>query len=48
MMAIGSDPLHVSDVMADALSHLNRVVEHVREASAWAAGCWTNLSAAPG
>ncbi|OAP56256.1 hypothetical protein AYL99_09435 [Fonsecaea erecta] len=30
MMAIGNDPLHVSDVMADALSHLNRVVEHLR------------------
>ncbi|ETI20004.1 hypothetical protein G647_09019 [Cladophialophora carrionii CBS 160.54] len=30
-MAIGNDPLHVSDVMADALSHLNRVVEHLRD-----------------
>ena len=31
-MAIAKDPLHVSDVMADALSHLNHVVEHVRVA----------------
>jgi hypothetical protein len=30
MMAIENEPGHVSDVMADALSHLNRVVEHVR------------------
>ncbi|KIW70392.1 hypothetical protein PV04_02666 [Phialophora macrospora] len=30
-MAIGNDPSHVSDVMADALSHLNRVVEHLRD-----------------
>ncbi|KAI1620517.1 hypothetical protein EDD37DRAFT_157737 [Exophiala viscosa] len=30
MMAIGNDPGHVSDVMADALSHLSRVVEHLR------------------
>jgi hypothetical protein len=29
-MAMGNDPHHVSDVMAEALSHLNRVVEHVR------------------
>ncbi|KAK7897575.1 hypothetical protein LTR67_004203 [Exophiala xenobiotica] len=29
-MAIGSDPNHVSDVMADALDHLDRVVEHLR------------------
>ncbi|EXJ83317.1 hypothetical protein A1O1_06938 [Capronia coronata CBS 617.96] len=29
-MAIGNDPHHVSDVMADALSHLSRVVEHLR------------------
>ena len=42
MMAIGSDPLHVSDVMADALGHLNRVVEHVGKGSPRAAGCWTN------
>lgn len=32
-MAIGSDLHHVSDVMADALSHLDRVVEHVRDVS---------------
>jgi hypothetical protein len=38
MMAIGNDRSHVSDVMADALSHLNRVVEHVRAASPRAAG----------
>ena len=30
-MAIESDPLHVSDVMGNALGHLYRVVEHVRE-----------------
>lgn len=29
-MAIENEPGHISDVMADALSHLNRVVEHVR------------------
>jgi len=29
-MAIRNESDHVSDVMADALSHLNRVVEHVR------------------
>ncbi|EXJ87145.1 hypothetical protein A1O3_04104 [Capronia epimyces CBS 606.96] len=29
-MAIGNDPHHVSDVMAEALSHLSRVVEHLR------------------
>jgi hypothetical protein len=32
-MAIGNDPLHISDVMADVLNDLNRVVEHVRDAS---------------
>lgn len=45
-MAIGNDPLHVSDVMAEALSHLNRVVEHVRAASPRTAGRPTNHQAA--
>ena len=48
VMAVGIDPLHVSDVMADALSHLNRVVEHVRATSTSprAAGRWANHEAA--
>jgi hypothetical protein len=29
IMAVTNTPLHVSDVMADALGHLYRVVEHV-------------------
>lgn len=40
-MPTGNDPHHVSDVMADALSHLSRVVEHVRYDAA-VATCRTN------
>lgn len=31
MMAIANESDHVYDVMAEALNHLSRVVEHVRD-----------------
>lgn len=40
MMAIENDSNHVSGVMAEALSHLNRVVEHVCRVSHVYTTCW--------